>query len=324
MSDAELRLVLLGRTGAGRRSAVCSILSLRDSDPGEASASLSTKHRGEAAGRQVTVVSSPDWFSPECDPERRQTLISSFIAMSAPGPHAFLLCVPVNQPAEGAIAALDVLEKLFGPSSVSSSTILLFTHMEELDEDEHLEEYLATWRKDLKALVGRCGGRYHTLEPRGGEPEEREAVEEMMVKVEVMAKESGRPYFSCPLYQEAEEEVRKRQEELAKQMRGEGEVTDDDLEEVREEAERSVQKLNLEVESVFPALSVSPPAPSFLLGLWEKMTGWVKLLPKYVRREALLGALVGLFVGGPFGGIIGATVGSVATEVRRRNTQKTK
>ncbi|KAM8824305.1 GTPase IMAP family member 7 [Synchiropus picturatus] len=319
MSDAALRLVVLGRSGAGRRSAVCSILSLRDSDQGETSDALSRKYRGEAAGRQVTVVSSPDWLSPE----RRQTLVSSFISMSTPGPHAFLLCVAVNQPAEGAITALEVLEKLFGPSSVSSSTIVLFTHMEELDEDEHLEEYLATWRKDLKALVGRCGDRYHTLEPRGGELEEKEAVEEMLVKVEVMVKESGRPYFSCPLYREAEEEVRKRQEELLKQVRGEGEVTDGDLEEVREEAERSVQ-LNVDVESVFPPLSVSPPSPSFLLGLWQKVTAWMKLLPRYVRREALLGALVGLFVGGPFGGIIGATVGSVATEVRRRNTQKTK
>lgn len=279
------------------------------------------------------VVSSPAWFSSGCDPKERRRHILSFIALSSPGPHAFLLCVPVNQPANGEAKALDVLEELFGPSAVSANTIVLFTHTEDLGEDESLEEYLVTWRKDLQELVERCGDRYHTLETRGGEAEEEKAVRELLEKVEQAVAESGTEHFSCPLYQEAEERVRERQVEIVRQRRGkeptdsppEEDLTEEEMEAVREEAERSIDDLNVDVDGILPSASVSPssPAPSFLWGWWEKLTGWVRWLPALVRREALLGALVGLFVGGPLGGMMGATVGSVATEVKRRKTKKT-
>ncbi|XP_042361169.1 GTPase IMAP family member 9 [Plectropomus leopardus] len=334
---AELRLVVLGRTGAGKRSAVCTILGLQDHDQGTDDAEECSKHSGEAAGRKLVVVSSPAWFSSDCAPEDRKRHISSFIALSSPGPHAFLLCVPVNQPADGEEKALDVLTELFGASALSSNTIILFTHTEELEEDEQLEEYLISWRKDLLKLVERCGDRYHTLETRGGEPDEGKALEELLEKVEEAVRESGTQHFSCPLYQEAEGRVRERQEEILRQRRRqdqvtpsdskpEEDITEEDMEEVRDEAERSVGDLDVDVDSSFPSAAVSPSSPSssLLWGLWEKLTGWMKWLPRVVRREALLGALVGLFVGGPFGGIMGATVGSVATEVGRRKTQKTK
>lgn len=279
------------------------------------------------------VVSSPAWFSSGCDPKERRRHILSFIALSSPGPHAFLLCVPVNQPANGEAKALDVLEELFGPSAVSANTIVLFTHTEDLGEDESLEEYLVTWRKDLQELVERCGDRYHTLETRGGEAEEEKAVRELLEKVEQAVAESGTEHFSCPLYQEAEERVRERQVEIVRQRRGkeptdsppEEDLTEEEMEAVREEAERSIDDLNVDVDGILPSASVSPssPAPSFLWGWWEKLTGWMRWLPALVRREALLGALVGLFVGGPLGGMMGATVGSVATEVKRRKTKKT-
>uniref|UniRef100_A0A3Q3LDV7 Si:dkeyp-69e1.8 n=1 Tax=Mastacembelus armatus TaxID=205130 RepID=A0A3Q3LDV7_9TELE len=183
---AELRLVVLGRPGAGKRSAVCTILGLQDTEQGTDAPGPQecSKHRGEAAGRQVVVVSSPPWFGSGCNPEEQRKHISSFIALSSPGPHVFLLCVPVNQPADGEMKALAVLSKLFGPSAVRSHTLVLFTYIDELEEDENLEEYLTTWRKDLLELVGRCGDRYHTLEARGGEPGDGTTVEGLLEKVE--------------------------------------------------------------------------------------------------------------------------------------------
>ncbi|KAM7386348.1 hypothetical protein PAMA_009125 [Pampus argenteus] len=334
---AELRLVVLGRAEAGKCSAVCTILDLQDPEQGTDAPNTRecSKHRGEAAGRQVMVVSSPDWFSSDCDSEDRRKHISSLIALSSPGPHAFLLCIPVNQPTDGEAKALNVLQKLFGSSAVSSNTIILFTHTEELEEDERLEGYLVTWRKDLQALVERCGDRYHTLETRSGEPEERNAVEELLEKVEKAVRENGTQHLSCPLYQEAEEKVRARQEEIVRKRRGEQlddpaspteeDVTDEEMERVREEAERSIGDLNVDVDSIFPSASISSSRPPFFLwGVWEKLTGWMRWMSTLVRRESLLGALVGLFVGGPVGGMVGATVGSVATEVGRRKSQKTK
>ncbi|XP_063327400.1 GTPase IMAP family member 7 [Pelmatolapia mariae] len=338
-TQSELRLVVLGRSGAGKKTAICKILGLQDyqQDTDDDAVQECSKHRGEVAGRQVVIVSSPAWYGSGCNSEERRKYISSFIASSSPGPHAFLLCVPANQPADEEAKALDVLKKLFGSSAVSRNAIILFTHTDVLDEDEQLEEYLITWRKDLMELVERCGERYHTLEARSGEQDGKTAVEELLEKVEQAVMKTGGLHFSCPLYQESEERVRERQAEIVRQRRRE-ELNDqvspsdsqleneEELEEVREEAERSIGDLNVDVDSIFPSTDVSPSssAPSFLGGLWEKLTGWIRWLSSLVRRESLLGSLVGLFVGGTYGGMVGATVGSVATEVGRRKTEKTK
>lgn len=323
-SEEQLRLVVLGRAGAGKTSTVSTITG-REQDGAAHSPEECSKHTGQAAGRQVTVVSSTDLFGLACDPEDRKRQLCSLLALSSPGPQAFLLCVPLNQSTDAEVKALDVLEQLLGPDAVQSHTVVLFTHTEELDPEERLEEYLLTWRKDLIELVRRCGDRYHTLETQG-KTETKDAVQELLDKVDQALKESGKEHFSCQLYQDVEEQIQKKQEEILKQKHENGlSIDNESLEMVRQEAERSVEDLDLNLDALFPPSS-APVSPnrSFLWGLWEMLTGWLWRLPKLVRREALLGALVGLFVGGPVGGAVGATVGSVATEVGRRKTQKTK
>lgn len=326
-SLSELRLVVLGRAGAGKTSTVCSILGLQNPQQ-DAEAAINqecSKHTGQAADRPVTVVSSSEWFGSTCVLEDRRRHLSSLLALSSPGPHAFLLCVPLNQPADGESKALDVLQKLLGPAAVNHNTIVLFTHTEELDQDEQLEEYLMTWRKDLAELVRRCGDRYHTLEPRQGQEPDADAVRELLDKVDQAVKESRAEHFSCELYHDVEERIQNRQAEIMRQRQADGlDVEDQDV--YREEAERSIGDLDLVLDGLFPcsSASASGPPPSFLWGLWEMLTGWMRRLPMLVRREALMGALVGMVVGGPFGGMVGATVGSVATEVGRRKTEKAK
>lgn len=278
---------------------------------------------------QVVVISSPAWFSAGCDPKERRRLIWSFLALSSPGPHAFLLAVPVNRPADGEVAALDVLAHLLGPAAVGARTALLFTQTEELGEDETLEEYLHIWRKDLRELVDRCGHRYRPLVAGGEGGNGCATVRELLEMVEKAVAEEEEGYqghLTCPLYQQIEQRVREKQQEIIKQRGGGG-----DLDAVREEAELSVDELDLDlnalldVDALLPS-PLPPPAdaspPSFLQVCWVALTASLGRLACLVRREALLGALLGLFVGGPLGGVLGATVGSVATEVKRRKAEK--
>lgn len=275
----------------------------------------------------MVVVSSPAWFNADCPNEKKRHILS-FITLSAPGPHAFLLCVSLKEPSIGEAHALDVLEKLFGPDAVSQRTTILVTHTVELDEDESHEEYLDTWRKDVQELVRRCGDRYHILEPHNGVAED--AFCELVEKVEELMKEKGEQHFSCPLYQEVEKKLKDRQAKLIKEKKlvisSEDEFIDTELEAFIEEVEQTMDFESLDVLGILPSanISPSPSSTSFFWRCWEKLMGWMKWLPTLIRREALLGALVGLFVGGPLGGTIGATVGSVATEVKRRRTQKLK
>ncbi|CDQ70749.1 unnamed protein product [Oncorhynchus mykiss] len=319
--QTELRLVLLGGTRAGQSAAGNAILGRQAFLTQTASEPAVTqeceKHRGIIAGRWVSVVVAQDWFCSERPPEEVRHHVSSCVALSAPGPHGFLLCVPVDRPADMELRALEALEKVFGPTAVCGHTLVLFTHTDQMVLGQQLDEYITTRRKDLLELVVMCGDRYHSLERRSrGEKDERKSVEELLEKVEQTVKESGVEFYSCPLYQEAEARV------PSSASPPEQELDDEEMARVREEAERSVHNLNIDTEGI-TSLSPASSSPSFLSSLWQGLTGWLRRLPKMLRMESLLGAFVGLFVGGPVGRMLGATVGSVATEVGRRKTPKT-
>uniref|UniRef100_A0AAY4CT21 AIG1-type G domain-containing protein n=1 Tax=Denticeps clupeoides TaxID=299321 RepID=A0AAY4CT21_9TELE len=298
----EVRLVLLGQTGSGKSTAGNCILGC-DAFESHASDGVAVTHKCEkktstVAGNQVTVVDTPDWFRSDDSPEMVQHQISTCKALLTPGPHAFLLCVPVNKPAIVELQALEALKVVFGAKAVSHHTLVLFTHVDQLPEGQTLENYIASKRQDLLEVTTRCDDRYHFLERGKEDKDRRKSVEELLEKVESMVRESGVEFYNCPPCQQVETPTRLRQKERTKEdpLSEETELTEEDL---REE-------------------DLAPASSSFFGGLWNSTVGWIRYLISLVRGTTLLGSIVGLFVGGPLGGMLGSTVGSVATEVGRR------
>uniref|UniRef100_A0A8D3AU37 AIG1-type G domain-containing protein n=1 Tax=Scophthalmus maximus TaxID=52904 RepID=A0A8D3AU37_SCOMX len=182
------------------------------------------KKKALVEGRRVAVVDTPDWFNSERAPEEVRAQISSCVALSSPGPHAFLLCVPLDQPAKTELQALRALETVFGPEAVQRHALVLFTYADRLRAsgkagNESVEAYIAGQRGDLLNLVEKCRDRFHVMESGGGETERR-SVAELLEKVEQTVKEAGGQCYSSPAFQEAENRVRQRQVEIAREKRG--------------------------------------------------------------------------------------------------------
>ncbi|XP_068177121.1 GTPase IMAP family member 8 [Antennarius striatus] len=313
-SSPELRLVLLGRSGSGKSRAGNTILGREEFESRPDSLTAITqqceKKKGLVEGRRVAVVDTPDWFNTEKTPEEVRAQISSCVTLSSPGPHAFLLCVPLDQPAKSELQALGALESVFGPEAIQRYTLVLFTYADKLREsgkagNDSVEAYITGQRGDLLKLVEKCGDKFHVMEIGGGWKEQRN-VAELLEKVGQTVKEAGDKCYSCPAFQEAENRLRQRQLEIVKERKEkifdrqaatrqlssekrviypymqpvaeeEEEVTENEIENTRDEAEMSVRTLNIES---LPPVMLSNMSPSLIQSIMEKMQSTAKNLPK--------------------------------------------
>nr|XP_020503341.1 uncharacterized protein LOC109994377 [Labrus bergylta]XP_029135853.1 uncharacterized protein LOC109994377 [Labrus bergylta] len=322
-SSPELRLVLLGRSGAGKSAAGNSILGREEFESRPESLTAITqecqKKRAVVEGRRLAVVDTPDWFNSERTPNEVRAQISSCVTLSSPGPHAFLMCVPLDQPAKTELQALNALESVFGPEVVERHTLVLFTHADRLRASgklgyDDVEAYIAGQRRDLVKLVEKCGDRFHVMESEGGWRVSKN-VAELLEKVEQAVSEAGGQCYSCPAFQEAENKVWQRQVEIAREKRGgrqeeetgenvsqlssdrrapysymqpvveaDEEVREDEIEKTRDEAERSVSTMNIES---LPPVTLSNISPSLLSSVMEKLRSSAHTLPKLMSDSSV-------------------------------------
>ncbi|KAF6718043.1 GTPase IMAP family member 4 [Oryzias melastigma] len=357
-SSPELRLVLLGRSGAGKSSVGNSVLGQNvfrsEADSFTAVTQKCERKMAVVEGQKVAVVDTSDWFNAEQTPEEVRAQISSSVVLSIPGPHAFLLCVPLDQPAKTELQALEALEKVFGPDAVTKHTVVLFTYADRLRDSGMIgnggvEAYIADQRGDLLKLVEKCRDRFHIME-RG--PSEKKSVADLLALVALTMKEAGGQYFTSPAFQEAEDKVKQKQQDIARERRDkvlsqkavrndkplsprsmnlqpymqtlfEREEVDE-LEEVRDEAEMSVSLTSLES---IPLLTMSELSPSLLDSLKEKVESSMKMLPKLMSESSVqpeetkkaqsssVWAIQKMVADGSLWGKVGATAGHVSKAV---------
>ena len=80
--------------------------------------------------------------------------------MAAPGPHAFLLVVPLGKPlSEGDVRAVEWIKQRLGEEALRT-TVVLFIGREKVTSREW-DHFLS--QQEVQGLIRSCGGGYHTV-----------------------------------------------------------------------------------------------------------------------------------------------------------------
>uniref|UniRef100_A0A096LU36 AIG1-type G domain-containing protein n=1 Tax=Poecilia formosa TaxID=48698 RepID=A0A096LU36_POEFO len=243
----HLKLVIVGAQWAARSSAGNIILGKHAFDVNENGNRRTTCceiNHGVFQDKRLTVVDSPGWFynhtlqdTNEMDKLEIEKII---VSMCSPGPHVFLLLVPILRSfTEKDLKALvEIMKPL--TERVWRHCMVVFTYGDWL-EGLPVENYIVKEGKKLQELLEKCGNRYHVLNRcHFYDPVQ---VKELLQKIFDMVKQN-REYFT----------IKGKQTMFQKQPLSEKEHTFTEEEWIRREQEL--------IERVMRALAKEPEEPT--------------------------------------------------------------
>ncbi|KAM9784145.1 uncharacterized protein ACBT44_021485 isoform 2-T3 [Syngnathus typhle] len=215
----EIRLVLVGNTGSGKSSSGNTILGQKKFLAKLSASSVTRECQSGSTDRafdddqkrmrKITVVDIPGFGDTHLSEKEIHTEIASCLYHIAPGPHAFLLVVPIGRYTDYEAQAVNHLAKIFGDDAVKYHTIVLFTKGDDLQGSE-FDEYLEESPDGLRELIDKCGGRYHVFNNKENYGNATQ-VQELMLKVDKMVKESKTEFYTNAMFKAAEAAIREEQ-----------------------------------------------------------------------------------------------------------------
>lgn len=155
----------------------------------------------------IAVIDTPGFFETDRKKDDVAREILKCIKIQEPGPHAFVLVVPIGRMTQEDQNTNAVIEAKFGPK-VWDYTIVLFTHGDRLDE-KTINDVITESDENLRNFIRKCGGGFHVFNNKN--PQDQVQVTSFMTKIRTLVALNAGGHYNTDLYPEEERRIRERQ-----------------------------------------------------------------------------------------------------------------
>lgn len=160
------------------------------------------------------MVDTPGFFHTRLSPEALIAEVGQCVALSSPGPHAFLVTLRLGRFTQEERDAFELIKAVFGPEALKS-TMVLFTCGDRL-QGKSVGDFLEE-SSELLEFIKTCQGGYHLFDNSDRRDEETacpQQVVELLGKIDMMLCNNGGSCYSDDKFKEAERVFRNTQERI--------------------------------------------------------------------------------------------------------------
>ncbi|XP_048236761.1 GTPase IMAP family member 4-like isoform X2 [Haliotis rufescens] len=207
--SGETRLILIGKTGAGKSSTGNNIIRQPKFkvDFSASSITKSCEHfMFERFGKDILLVDCPGFFDTGCNQRSIEEELKKSIVLTSPGLHAILFVVGMGRFTEEEVTSVKRCLMFFGSGS-KHQVIVIFTRKDELEKNEKSLKFFIDSHKELKSFIEETGRNYIAVNNHSTEDNEEFALE--LLGLVDRLRERNRGHFTNKMYQEAERQMRK-------------------------------------------------------------------------------------------------------------------
>ncbi|XP_073331427.1 GTPase IMAP family member 7-like [Pagrus major] len=218
----ERRIVILGKTGAGKSSLANTIFGEELFEPDDTLNSGTEKCQSETRslnGRNINLIDTPGFFDTEKSEEALKEEIVRCITECAPGPHAFLIVLKVEKFTKHEQEIINQIQQYFSEEAFKFATVV-FTHGDQLPKGKKIKDFVCN-NESMRDLVKKCGDRCHVIDnkywkekPKHEYRSNQFQVEKLLKSIDKITKANKGGYYTNEVLQAVDEEIQREEENI--------------------------------------------------------------------------------------------------------------